>query len=118
MRRRDFIAVAGGAVIGLSAHAQEPRRVIGVLGSASYGSFPGAEDAFLKALKEVGFIDGNAINIEWRWAEGQYDRLPSLAGELVGRGVTVIVCFDAPSAFAAKALTTTVPIVLLRVPIR
>jgi putative ABC transport system substrate-binding protein len=113
MRRRDFIAIAGSAVIGLSAQAQEPRRAIGVLSSASYGSYPGAEDAFLKGLREVGFIEQSGLTIEWRWAEGQHGRLPSLASELVSRSVSVIVCFDAPAAFAAKAATGTVPIVFL-----
>jgi putative ABC transport system substrate-binding protein len=113
MRRRDFIAITGSAVIGFSAHAQEPRRVIGVLGGASHGAFPGTEDAFLRGLKEAGFIEGRDVSIEWRWAEGQYDRLPSLANELVSRGATVIVCFDAPAAFAAKAATKTIPIVFL-----
>jgi putative ABC transport system substrate-binding protein len=115
MRRRDFVTLISSAAIGwpLSAHAQEPRRVIGVLGSAHHGVIPGAEDAFLKGLKEVGFIEGRDVNIEWRWAEGQYDRLPSLARDLVSRGVTVIVCFDAPAAFAAKAVTGTIPIVFV-----
>ena len=69
--------------------------------------------AFVQGLKDTGFIEGNNISIEWRWAEGQYDRLPSLAGELVSRGVAVIVAFDAPAASAAKAATKTIPIVFL-----
>jgi putative ABC transport system substrate-binding protein len=115
MRRRDFVGIAGSAAIGwtLSARAQEPQRVIGVLSSASYGSYPGAEDAFLKGLREAGFIERSGITIEWRWAEGQQGRLLSLASELVSRGVSVLVCFDAPAAFAAKAATGTVPIVFL-----
>jgi putative ABC transport system substrate-binding protein len=112
MKRRDFITLLGGAAAWLSpARAQEPRRVIGFLGS---GSFAGERDRvadFVKGLKETGFIEGNNINIEWRWAEGQYNRLPSLAGELVSRGVAVIVAFDAPAASAAKAATKTIPIV-------
>ena len=67
--------------------------------------------AFVQGLKDTGFIEGNNISIEWRWAEGQYNRLPSLAGELVSRGVAVIVAFDAPAASAAKAATKTIPIV-------
>ena len=66
-----------------------------------------------KELKDTGFIEGNNISIEWRWAEGQYNRLPSLAGELVSHGVAVIVTFDAPASFAAKAATKTIPIVFL-----
>jgi putative ABC transport system substrate-binding protein len=114
MRRRDFISLAGSAAIGwlLSARAEEPRRVIGVLGSAARGAYPGTEE-FLKGLKGAGFIEGSGISVEWRWAEGQYDRLRSLASELVSRHVAVIVCFDAPASFAAKAATGTIPIVFL-----
>jgi putative ABC transport system substrate-binding protein len=87
--------------------------VIGVLGSASYGAFPGQEASFIEGLRAAGFTEGNNISIEWRWAEGQYDRLPSLANGLVGRDVAVIVTFDAPSSFAAKAATKTTPIVFI-----
>jgi putative ABC transport system substrate-binding protein len=87
--------------------------VIGVLASWSFDTFPGALAAFAQGLKDTGFIEGNNISIEWRWAEGQYNRLPSLAGELVSRGVAVIVCFDGPASFAAKAATKTIPILFL-----
>ena len=111
MRRREFISLLGGAAAWVSAaRAQEPRRVIGVLGSAASGAFPGAEAAFIQGLKDTGFIEGKNISIEWRWAEGQYNRLSSLAGELVARNVSVIYAFDVPSAFAAKAATKTIPI--------
>jgi putative ABC transport system substrate-binding protein len=96
-----------------AAHAQKSQRVIGVLGSASYGAFPGAEAAFIEGLRATGFIEGKNISIEWRWAGGQYGRLSSLAGELVGRDVAVLVTFDAPASFAAKAATKTTPIVFL-----
>jgi putative ABC transport system substrate-binding protein len=112
MRRREFITLLGGAAAWMSpARAQEPRRVIGVLGSASFSSFPGAEAAFIQGLKNSGFIEGKNINIEWRWGEGQYNRLSSLAGELVARNVSVISAFDLPSALAAKAATNSIPIV-------
>src|SRR5215471_18686542 len=112
MRRRDFVTLLSGATAWVAtARAQEPRRVIGVLGSASYGAFPGAEAAFIEGLKAVGFIEGKNISIEWRWAEGQYDRLSSMAGELLSRNVAVLVTFDAPASFAAKAATKTTPIV-------
>jgi putative tryptophan/tyrosine transport system substrate-binding protein len=112
MRRREFITLLGGAAAWVSpAHAQEPRRVIGFLASGSSDAFPGLLAAFLQGLKDTGFIEGNNISIEWRWAEGQYNRLPSLAAELVSRGVAVIVAWDAPAAFAAKAATKTIPIV-------
>ena len=112
MRRRKFITLLGGAAAWVSpARAQEPRRVIGFLASGTSDAFPGLVAAFLQGLKDTGFIEGNNISIEWRWAEGQYNRLPSLAGELVSRGVAVIVTWDAPASFAAKAATKTIPIV-------
>ena len=81
MRRREFIILLGGATAWVSpARAQEPRRVIGLLGSASSDGFPGAKAAFIEGLKDTGFIEDNNISIEWRWAEGQYNRLPSLVG--------------------------------------
>jgi putative ABC transport system substrate-binding protein len=96
MRRREFITLLGGAAAWVSpARAQEPRRAIGFLDSASSDALPpGTLAAFVQGLKDTGFIEGKDISIEWRWAEGQYDRLPSLAGELVSLGVAVIVCFD------------------------
>jgi putative ABC transport system substrate-binding protein len=113
MRRREFISLLGAAATWpLTARAQEPRRMIGVLGSVSPASnLPGVEAAFIQGLKDTGFIEGKNISIEWRWAEGQYNRLPALAGELVARNVSVIFAFDLPSAFAAKAATKTIPIV-------
>jgi hypothetical protein len=112
MRRREFITLLGGAAAWVSpARAQEPRKVIGVLGSGSPDTFPGPLAAFVQGLKDTGFIEGKNLSIEWRWAEGQYDRLPSLAGELVSRGVAVIAAQDAPAAPAAKAATKTIPIV-------
>jgi len=114
MRRRDFIAFLGGATALVpTARAREPRRTIGVLGSASYGALAGTEAAFIDGLRSVGFIEGENISIEWRWAEGQYERLSSLAGELVGRDVAVLVTWDAPASSAAKAATKTTPIVFL-----
>jgi putative tryptophan/tyrosine transport system substrate-binding protein len=112
MRRRDFVTFLGGVTAwAATARGQQPRRTIGVLGSAFYAAFPGVEAAFIQGLKDSGFIEGKNINIEWRWAEGQYDRLPSLASELVRRGMSVIVCIDAPAAFAAKAASSNTPIV-------
>ena len=112
MRRREFITLLGGAAARVSpARAQEPRRVIGILGSYSSDTFPRPLAAILQGLKDTGFIEGNNISIERRWADGQYNRLPSLAGELVSRGVAVIVAGDVPAAAAAKAATKTIPIV-------
>jgi putative ABC transport system substrate-binding protein len=114
MKRREFITFLGGAAATwpLLAHAQEPRRMIGVLGSVSAASgLPDVEAAFIQGLKDTGFIEGKNISIEWRYAEGHYNRLPALAGELVARNVSVIFAFDLPSAFAAKAATKVIPIV-------
>jgi putative ABC transport system substrate-binding protein len=112
MRRREFITLVGGAAAWVSlARAQEPRRVIGFLGSGSPDTFPSGLAAFVQGLKDSGFIEGKNISIEWRWAEGQYNRLPSLVGELISRNVAVIVAFDAPASSAAKAATKTIPIV-------
>ena len=85
MKRREFITFLGGAAVTwpLTARAQEPRRVIGFLGSGSVAGERFRVADFVQGLKDTGFIEGNNINIEWRWAEGQYNRLPSLAGELV-----------------------------------
>ena len=114
MRRREFISLLGGAAAWVSpARAQEPRRVIGFLGSGSPDTFPGPLAAFVQGLKDTGFIEGRNLSIEWRWAEDQYNRLPSLAGDLVSRGVALIVTFDAPASSAAKAATNTIPIVFL-----
>jgi putative tryptophan/tyrosine transport system substrate-binding protein len=112
MRRREFITLLGGAAAWVSpGRAQEPRKVIGFLGSTSSDTYPSAVAAFVQGLKDTGFIEGKNISIEWRWAEGQYNRLPSLAGELVSLGVAVILAFGAPASFAAKAATKTIPIV-------
>jgi putative ABC transport system substrate-binding protein len=115
MRRREFITLLGGAAAWVSpARAQEPRRVIGVL--AGFG-FPSVFSevgmaAFFKGLKDAGFVEGRNINIEIRQVvDGHYDRLPSLAAELVGRDVAAIFAADLPSAVAAKAATKTIPIV-------
>src|SRR6516225_7892852 len=114
MRRRDFITVLAGATAwAAAARAQKSQRMIGVLGSASHGAFPGTEAAFIEGLRNIGFIEGTNISVEWRWAEGQYNRLSQLAGDLLSRKVAVIVTWDAPASLAAKAATKTIPIVFL-----
>jgi putative tryptophan/tyrosine transport system substrate-binding protein len=113
MRRRDFITVLAGATAWVStARGEEPRHVVGILSGRS-DAVPGAWPAFYQGLKETGFVEGKDISIEFRWAEGHYDRLPTLAADLVDRHVSVIFAMDLPSAFAAKAATKTVPIVFL-----
>jgi putative tryptophan/tyrosine transport system substrate-binding protein len=117
MRRRDFITVLAGATAWMSAvRAEEPRHIIGFLSAFEPSKeIPGAGGlaSFYQGLKETGFIEGKNISIESRWADGHYDRLPSLAAELVARKVRVIVADSVPSAFAAKAATKTIPIVFV-----
>ena len=111
-RRRDFVTFLSGATAWAAvAHAQELRRLVGILSSVTPNSYPGADTGLTRGLENIGFVEGKNISIIRRSAEGQYNRLPSLASELVRRGVAVIVCYDAPAAFAAKAATSTIPIV-------
>jgi putative ABC transport system substrate-binding protein len=111
MKRRDFMTVLAGATVWASSgYAQEPRHVVGVLAGHSHLT-PGQLAAFYQGLKETGFVPGKNLSMEFRWAGGQYDRLPSLAAELVARNVSVIVANDLPSAFAAKEATKTIPVV-------
>jgi putative tryptophan/tyrosine transport system substrate-binding protein len=113
MRRRDFVTFLGGATAWVAtARAQEPRKIVGLL-SGFLQAPPGAMEAFYQGLKESGFVEGKNISIEFRRVDGDYDRLPTLAAELVGRNVSVIWASDIPSAFAAKAATKTIPIVFL-----
>jgi putative ABC transport system substrate-binding protein len=118
MKRRAFITFLGGAaampslIWPLAARAQQrPTPVIGFLGSTAPDVYAGWVAAFRQGLDEAGFVDGRNVAIEFRWAQGHYDRLPALAAELVSRRVTVILAGSLPSALAAKQATGTIPIV-------
>ena len=113
MRRRNFMAVLAGAVAvprTLCAQ-QKPMPVIRFLGIA----LPPAPfmAAFRQGLSETGYVEGQNLAIEYRWAEGRYDRLPALAADLVGRKVDVIVTSNLPASLAARNATTTIPIIFL-----
>jgi putative tryptophan/tyrosine transport system substrate-binding protein len=114
MRRREFITgITGAAAAGpFAAFAQQPAMpVIGLLGAATPSDLTPYVSAFRHGLRDAGYVEGDNVMIEARWANNQYERLPGMAAELVQRRVTVIVAFSTPAAHAAKAATTTIPIV-------
>jgi putative ABC transport system substrate-binding protein len=114
MRRRDFIKAIGGGVVPwpLAARAQQAAMpVVGLLSGSSPGAIPHLLAALKRGLGDNGFVEGQNLTIDYRWADGRIDRLPTMAAELVRRQVTLIVAISPPSALAAKAATATIPIV-------
>lgn len=114
LRRRDFIKVIGVSVAWpLTARAQQTNRmpVVGFLNAAIADHYKKFTNEFRRGLREMGFVEGQNILVEYRWAEGQYERLPDLAADLINRRVAVIAATSTPAALAAKKATTTIPIV-------
>jgi putative tryptophan/tyrosine transport system substrate-binding protein len=119
MRRRELVLLLGGAMMTarILRAQQKAMAVIGFFGSTSPSPNAAYVAAFRQGLSEIGYVEGQNLAIEYRWAEGHYDRLPALAADLVGRNVDVIIALGGtPSALAATNATSTIPIVFLVLP--
>src|SRR5215467_14279660 len=112
MRRREFISVLGSAAAWpVAARAQKAAiSVIGFLGGGSPELSADRLRAFRQGLSETGYVESNNVAVEYRWAEGPYDRLPALAADLVRNRISVLAALDTPATLAAKAASTTIPI--------
>ena len=115
MKRREFITlIYGAATWPLLSHAQQSSTpVLGVLASRSPEDSANVLAAFRKTLAQAGYAEGKSVAIEYRWANGRYDRLPALASELIQHHVAVIAAFGPPAALTAKATSTTIPVVFV-----
>jgi putative ABC transport system substrate-binding protein len=115
MRRREFVALLSGAIVALprAVSAQQQNPVIGFLGSTSANQYSPFVSAFLKGLKQGGFVDKQNASIEYRWAESHYERLPTLASDLIAQHISALVASGPPAALAAKKATSTLPIVFI-----
>jgi putative tryptophan/tyrosine transport system substrate-binding protein len=112
MNRRNLIALLGSAAMWpVVARAQQAMPVVGFINAGFPRGFAGALGGFQRGLNESGFVEGRNVNIEYRWAEGQYDRLPTLAADLVRRQIAVVFAGQPPTVRAIKMATTTIPIV-------
>lgn len=120
MRRRDFIAGLGGAAAAWPMAAQAQRAklpTIGFFGSSTPSAMSGWTVAFVRRLRELGWVEGRTVAIEYRWAEGRSERYAEIAAELVRLKVDVIVTYGTPPSMAAKKVTAIIPISSLRLPL-
>src|SRR5438067_7545281 len=115
MQRREALAILAGTAVTLPFAGRAQQRPMPVIGYLCPTSSDPDVDVFRQGLKETGYIEGQNLAIEYRYAEGNIDRLPALAGDLVGRKVDVIAAISGLSARAAKSATTTIPIVFMGV---
>src|SRR4029079_6770791 len=115
MKRRDFFKVIGGSSVLWALPAQAKSPSVGFMGNSTAVLEANLVGAFREGLRELGYVEGRDIVIEYRWAEGDYERFPALVAELIAAGVDVIVTAGTPAAFAVKNATSTIPCVMVAV---